>query len=88
MFFFFSTDENECVKKKHNCDENAVCTNNVGSFTCACKNGFTGDGTSCTGKTGSHFLEELRHRSENILRKFVLVIYLNKASSNVFQNML
>ena len=33
-----------------NCDVNAACTNTPGSFTCACNIGYTGDGTSCTGK--------------------------------------
>jgi len=32
----------------HDCDENAFCTNTPGSFTCACKPGFIGNGKSCT----------------------------------------
>ena len=33
------------------CDDasRAVCTNNIGSFECDCRTGFTGDGYSCTG---------------------------------------
>jgi hypothetical protein len=32
----------------HNCDsEHGICTNTVGSFTCSCEDGFTGDGTTC-----------------------------------------
>merc|ERR1712126_661876 len=38
----------ECTKKTDNCDDNADCTNTVGSFTCACKAGYSGDGKSCT----------------------------------------
>ena len=32
------------------CDTNAICTNIVGSFTCACYVGYTGDGVNCTGR--------------------------------------
>ena len=31
------------------CDSNAICTDTVGSFTCQCRLGFTGNGTSCEG---------------------------------------
>ena len=31
------------------CDENADCTNNDGSYACTCKQGFTGDGSTCLG---------------------------------------
>lgn len=29
------------------CDPNATCTNTAGSFTCACNEGYTGDGLTC-----------------------------------------
>jgi hypothetical protein len=29
------------------CDSNAACTNSVGSYTCACKTGYSGDGKTC-----------------------------------------
>ena len=32
-----------------NCDINAVCTNIEGGFMCECKDGWNGDGVSCTG---------------------------------------
>ena len=41
-------DINECTSNP--CDTNAMCTNVIGSYTCECKGGFSGDGTSCTGK--------------------------------------
>lgn len=44
-------DIDECTSNVHNCDENAVCNNTGGSFTCACRNGFNGNGTSCQGKS-------------------------------------
>ena len=31
------------------CDKNANCTNTDGSYICACKEGYTGDGHSCQG---------------------------------------
>ena len=37
----------ECEIGSHNCHASAVCSDTVGSFECACLNGFTGNGTSC-----------------------------------------
>lgn len=38
---------NECTLGTHNCDTNATCTDTSDSFTCACKDYYDGDGTSC-----------------------------------------
>ena len=50
---FINVDVNECVTrafpKDRECDEYADCTNTVGSYYCACKPGFTGDGFFCKG---------------------------------------
>ena len=46
----FILDIDECESGQDNCDVYASCTNTVGSFTCACKNGFYGDGVTCGGK--------------------------------------
>ena len=43
------SDINECVEQSP-CDQNAQCTNSIGSFTCACNNGYRGDGLTCTGQ--------------------------------------
>ena len=43
-------DIDECVVGSHNCDPNARCTNTPGSFTCACNQGYSGDGFTCEGK--------------------------------------
>jgi hypothetical protein len=39
-------DIDECFGE-NNCDVNALCTNTQGSYTCACKEGFSGDGFTC-----------------------------------------
>merc|ERR1719367_330093 len=44
----YSKDVNECIANTHNCDSNAYCTNTYGGFTCACKSGYSGSGTSCS----------------------------------------
>ena len=46
---FFTTDIDECSAETNPCDENADCTNIDGSFSCTCKEGFTGDGKTCQG---------------------------------------
>jgi hypothetical protein len=39
---------NECLNSTLNtCNESAICTNTNGSYTCACKSGFSGNGRSC-----------------------------------------
>ena len=37
---------NECNEGTHNCDTNADCANTQEGFTCTCKSGHTGSGTS------------------------------------------
>lgn len=32
-----------------NCSYHAICNNTEGSFNCSCRDGFSGDGISCTG---------------------------------------
>lgn len=50
-FFIFMQriDIDECALKYDNCHTNALCTNTDGSYTCACNEGYTGNGTNCTG---------------------------------------
>jgi hypothetical protein len=43
------SDLDECELQTHNCASNTgVCSNSNGSFTCACKHGFSGDGVVCS----------------------------------------
>ena len=44
------TDIDECVLGTDNCDDNATCTNTMGSFECECLPGYTGDGVTCEGQ--------------------------------------
>ena len=50
-------DLDECNTNTHNCDVNADCVNAVGSYSCMCKAGYTGDGQSCNGKKQTHELK-------------------------------
>ena len=40
-------DDNECSSNNHNCDRNAKCLNNDGSYSCNCLDGYYGPGETC-----------------------------------------
>ena len=42
-------DVNECAVNNP-CDENAYCSNARGGFACTCREGYSGDGTTCIRK--------------------------------------
>ena len=42
------TDIDECTTGQDSCHSNATCSNNVGSYSCQCNSGFSGNGTVCT----------------------------------------
>ena len=44
-------DLDECGTNNDDCDRNAICSNSIGTFTCACNSGFSGDGRSCAGSS-------------------------------------
>ena len=48
--FFNLLDVNECETGDHDCHSNAFCSDFAGSWVCSCLNGFTGNGTVCTGE--------------------------------------
>ena len=57
------SDLDECDKNEHNCAPlSARCKNTVGSFTCECLDGYTGDGLNCYNidecKAGTHHCGE------------------------------
>jgi len=41
-------DIDEC-SGSNNCHAQATCTNTIGSYTCACKAGYSGNGLNCAG---------------------------------------
>ena len=41
-------DIDECSSGLHVCDKNAICSNELGGYSCLCKSGFTGSGLSCS----------------------------------------
>lgn len=40
-------DINECQDRIDRCDTNAICVNEVGTYSCQCKPGFEGNGYYC-----------------------------------------
>ena len=50
MLFLTVADLDECSSHTYNCDVNADCVNTVGSYSCTCRTGYTGDGQTCSGK--------------------------------------
>ncbi len=50
LLLFLRLDIDECSQMTNNCNDNAACTNTIGSFSCACNSGFSGDGVTCSGK--------------------------------------
>ena len=43
---------NEYMHLAHNCHDDANCSNTKGSFSCACRLGYSGNGVICEGKIG------------------------------------
>lgn len=48
---FGPVDQDECAGEDHYCSPNADCVNTPGAYRCACKEGFVGDGFSCSGRS-------------------------------------
>ena len=49
MICYIFIDMNECKDSSAICGASGSCTNTVGSFTCLCNSGYSGDGVICTG---------------------------------------
>ena len=52
---FHNADIDECTISTDNCDSNAICTNTIGSFTCACNQGYRGNGVNCNGMNNKKY---------------------------------
>lgn len=50
LFAILGLDVNECATGQQECSEFARCVNTIGSHSCFCLSGFTGDGKNCSGK--------------------------------------
>jgi hypothetical protein len=59
-YHFSTTDIDECTEGIDNCHQQAMCQNTDGSFICYCNNGWTGNGTHCTGKEGINWVSHQR----------------------------
>ena len=59
-YHFSTTDIDECTEGIDNCHQQAMCQNTDGSFNCYCNNGWTGNGTHCTGKEGINWVSHQR----------------------------
>ena len=62
-----STDVDECALNEHTCNVNANCTDTDGSFNCTCREGFEGDGFSCTGDNYFKSITIIFYRAHNLV---------------------
>ena len=46
--FIFVLDVDECTASFPVCHVNATCNNTIGSYNCICKQGYSGDGKTCS----------------------------------------
>ena len=52
IFVLYNADFDECGNHTDNCDQNAICNNTYGNYSCICHSGYEGAGYlgSCSGK--------------------------------------
>ena len=68
-------DINECTSGTDPCGANTVCTNNEGSYTCPCVDGFADDGSgACAGVYTSTVLKRSYYELPIILQKLTLYL--------------
>ena len=64
------TDIDECITNNGGCDVNAACTNTIGSRTCQCNSGWTGNGLTCTGDMRNLYYTFILSKYEYWLRPY------------------
>ena len=68
--YLIPLDINECSTGVQDCHSNATCTDNDGSFSCACITGFSGDGVTCSDvdecTEGSHSCDTNANCTNNV----------------------
>lgn len=83
FIFFFNiifADLEECTTNTHNCDVNADCANTVGSYSCKCKAGYTGNGHTCNGKKQTNNQKKLKRIKQWI--DFMLMLNVIECNNN------
>lgn len=58
---------NECASGTHDCQSNATCVDTVESFACQCKNGFTGNGDTCSAQVSCGTTPSLCHANASCI---------------------
>ena len=61
------------------CDDQAICTNTPGSFSCECKSGYQGNGLNCTGNSDHYFFFKKKYYIEG---KSINLIDINECFTN------
>ena len=57
LTFYYVVDIDECVQSDdHPCHSSAVCENTIGSYTCACSDGYAQSGSECICKLFQSYL--------------------------------
>ena len=54
IIIFMHADIDECADGSVTCSPDATCTNFPGGYSCTCRQGHSGDGTTCVGKRVIH----------------------------------
>ena len=75
-------DIDESSTSSYSCDVNAVCSNTVGCYACACKAGFTGDENTCTAEPFNWYVCFLS-KPATTQQYNILYLYSSCPSNNV-----